>query len=112
MGAPSLPLWGDVVYGWQYPNCWISDTCHCGKILDNQAKPAIIGGQEADVNGIPWLVSVRVYGDVNYTCGGTIIGPLTILTAAHCLFDPIPNPNEVKVEVAKHDFYSSSEDTQ
>ena len=88
-----------------------SDICHCGKILDNQAKPAIIGGQEVDVNGIPWLVGVRVYGDINYFCGGTIIGPLTILTAAHCLFDPIPVV--VKVIVAEHDLYSSSEsDTQ
>ena len=65
------------------------------------------------MNGIPWLVGVRVYGDVNYFCGGTIIGPLTILTAAHCLVDPIPNSNGVKVVVAEHDLYSSSEsDTQ
>lgn len=59
------------------------------------------------------MVGVRVYGDVNYFCGGTIIGPLTILTAAHCLVGPIPNSNGVKVVVAEHDLYSSNEsDTQ
>jgi secreted trypsin-like serine protease len=58
------------------------------------------------------LVGVRVYGDINYFCGGTIIGPLTILTAAHCLFDPIPNSNEVKVVVAKHLYSSSESDTK
>ena len=82
---------------------WISDSiCHCGKILNNEAVPAIIGGEEPQANGIPWQVGVVVYGQFPY-CGGTIIGPSTILTAAHCLVDPSPHINGVKVLVAEHD---------
>ena len=84
------------------------DMCQCGKILKNEAKPAIIGGKEAKVNGIPWQVGIKVYGQFPY-CGGTIIGPSTILTAAHCLYDPIPHINGVKVIVAEHDIHTSSE---
>ena len=42
-------------------------------------------------------------------CGGTIIGPSTILTAAHCMFDPIKHVNSIKVLVAEHDVNSVME---
>ena len=42
-------------------------------------------------------------------CGGTIIGPSTIITAAHCVFDPIPHVNSIKVLVAEHDVNSVME---
>lgn len=47
-----------------------------------QDSSKIIGGTNADIADFPWQVYVRAG---NYMCGGTIIAPGWILTAAHCL---------------------------
>ena len=41
-------------------------------------------------------------------CGGTIIGPSTILTAAHCLHE-VPDTDRIKVKVSEHDVTTSYE---
>ena len=41
----------------------------------------IVGGNEVDPNSIPWQV---LYLSPGGTCGGTIISPYHIMTAAHC----------------------------
>ena len=63
----------------------------------------IFGGQEAEVNSIPWQVGIKVYGQFPF-CGGTIIGPTTILTAAHCIEEMVKSPIFVKIILAEHDW--------
>ncbi|MFB9903347.1 serine protease [Allokutzneria oryzae] len=48
------------------------------------AQPDIVGGVPASAESYPWLVGVL---DVNGTlyCGGTLVAPLKVLTAAHCV---------------------------
>ena len=60
------------------------------------------------MNGIPWQVGILdlSYNTVYPFCGGTIIGPSTILTAAHCLLDHEMNINAMKVHVGIHDIQS------
>ena len=41
-------------------------------------------------------------------CGGTIIGPSTILTAAHCL-ETVDAPHKVKIVVNEHDLTTFKE---
>ena len=53
------------------------------------------------------LVVFIVDGNFPY-CGGTIIGPSTILTAAHCLYE-VTNISGVKILVAEHDLKISDE---
>ena len=42
-------------------------------------------------------------------CGGTIIGPTTILTAAHCLETQGLKPKYVTILVAEHDWTTNNE---
>lgn len=44
---------------------------------------AIVGGQPAGLGEFPWQVSLNVNGQ--HICGGSIIAPTKILTAAHCV---------------------------
>jgi len=53
----------------------------CGCPVINKSK--IINGQPANQSAWPWMIS---YGPKRiHVCGGTLIAPEYILTAAHCL---------------------------
>ena len=43
----------------------------------------IIGGTNTNINVIPWQILLEISGQDG--CGGTIVAPNWIVTAAHCL---------------------------
>jgi len=50
-------------------------------------QPKIVGGGETDVDEYPWTASigfVRTNGSIFSYCGGSLIAPEWVLTAAHC----------------------------
>jgi trypsin len=48
----------------------------------------IVGGQDTNIDDVPWQVVVY---PGQYLCGGSIISPSWVLTAAHCIAGYAPN---------------------
>ncbi|MFC1434654.1 serine protease [Streptacidiphilus sp. N1-3] len=79
----------------------------------------IIGGSSADTGQEPWMVALAsrsVYGDSRsgQFCGGTLVTPTKVVTAAHCLYDestmrPANRP-DLKVIVGRTDLSGSDGD--
>ncbi|KAJ7370883.1 Chymotrypsinogen B [Desmophyllum pertusum] len=59
----------------------------------------VINGEDAAPNSWPWQISLQSRG--RHICGGSLIRPNWILTAAHCVYRN-PNPSGYIVKVGVH----------
>jgi secreted trypsin-like serine protease len=68
-------------------SCSSNSTCGCS--LEPAVLTKIIGGEEAKANTWGWAVSIRSRN--SHRCGGSLISPELVITAAHCFGsdDPI-----------------------
>ena len=70
---------------------------------EKRAVSRIVGGTTAPPNMAPWQVSLQRAasgGRWRHVCGGSLIHPSWVLTAAHCLYDgdgALRSPREVSV---------------
>jgi hypothetical protein len=60
-------------------------------------QPRIVGGEQTTIEDWPWQVALARNDEVDprgpyfrQTCGGTLVAPTIVLTAAHCVFDEDP----------------------
>ncbi|XP_066115428.1 transmembrane protease serine 2 isoform X1 [Saccopteryx bilineata] len=84
-----------------YKKLYHSDVCssktvvslrciECGVNTKMSRQGRIVGGTNAAPGDWPWQVSLHVQGV--HVCGGSIITPEWIVTAAHCVEEPLNNP--------------------
>ncbi|NXX09206.1 UROK protein, partial [Larus smithsonianus] len=54
----------------------------------------IVGGSQAEVESQPWIAGIfqNIRGTDQFLCGGTLIDPCWVLTAAHCFHTPSKKP--------------------
>ena len=92
--------------------------CRCGKVnrrsrFPREIEPHIFGprAERTEVNEYPWQVGVvrRYSRSGKPHCGGSIIAPRYVLTAAHCTSEIIKgkkgrtfSPHEIQVVVGEH----------
>nr|XP_023414879.1 LOW QUALITY PROTEIN: transmembrane protease serine 2 [Loxodonta africana] len=62
----------------------------CGVTSSMTHQSRIVGGESAALGAWPWQVSLHVQGV--HVCGGSIITPQWIVTAAHCVEEPLSSP--------------------
>ncbi len=83
----------------------------CSSPASRAASPRIVGGTEADPSSWPWMVALVYSGTPsNYSaqfCGGSLIDPKWVVTAAHCILDDYGNqvvfPEDLEVLAGAHD---------
>ena len=78
--------------------------------LDCGVKPSrIVGGSEVTPYSLPWQVALVYPGSSRPFCGGTLIGPSHVMTAAHCTGAYGGN---WEIIVGEHSVTSSSDGTR
>merc|ERR1719228_1732795 len=82
----------------------------CGKpAISPNVNAFIVGGNEATAHSLPWQISLQAtyFGfDLGHICGGSIINDQYIVTAAHCLTNPVMG---FKVVVGAHSLRRGSD---
>ena len=85
--------------------CNVTAPCGCST-NDVNINARIVGGEVAATHSLGWSVSLRV-SQSRHFCGGTILSPRFILTAAHCLEDLTSSYGRITVAVGTDQLYDN-----
>lgn len=72
------------------------------------AMSRIVGGETAVPHSWPWQVELLIKNEISglfgFKCGGTLVTPEYVVTAAHCVFG-VPFPQSYEVRLGENNLY-------
>jgi len=89
---------------------WVINVDSIDAKFTSKYERLIVGGEIANKTDWPWIVSLNKYD--SHWCGGSLIAPQWVLTAAHCVVDRSRNARSSKIYIVAVGAHKLSEVNQ
>jgi secreted trypsin-like serine protease len=84
-------------------NCNPNVSCGCS--INSTTITRIVNGETAEIGAWGWTVSLEI--EQRFLCGGSVISPSWVITAAHCMKDVIAS--DINVYAGSNDLWSGNQ---
>nr|CAD7426257.1 unnamed protein product [Timema monikensis] len=102
-GYPKFPVGTDSGKKEEESECGTRDVYHQPS-YSGKPVPKVVGGTAAPYGAYPWTVEIKAYRPnkrkFEHHCGGAVVGPRLVMTAAHCLQNE--QADQLRIVVGEH----------